>query len=184
MSNHQELLEQCRQWVEKVIVACNFCPFAKKEVVRNTIRYQLLASENMSEVLHRLVEECVYLDEHPEIETTLVVLPEGFDAFEDFLELIDMSDQLLQMQGYEGIYQFAHFHPKYCFADALQDDPANYTNRSPAPMLHLIREESMERAIANYPGAEDIPERNIQYARDKGLPAMQELLESCKQKTH
>ncbi|MDH5711889.1 MAG: DUF1415 domain-containing protein, partial [Gammaproteobacteria bacterium] len=112
-------------------------------------------------------------------ETTLLVFAEGFKDFGDYLDLVELAQDLLADQGYEGIYQIASFHPDYCFADAELDDAANYTNRSPYPMLHLIREASMEKALAHYPEPEKIPERNVEYARELGLEEMQRQLEAC-----
>ncbi|HMC87200.1 MAG TPA: DUF1415 domain-containing protein, partial [Chitinophagaceae bacterium] len=96
-----------------------------------------------------------------------------------YLELVRLAEKLLKQEGYQGIYQVASFHPLYCFAGAPADDPANYTNRSVYPMLHLLREESVEQAIANYPNPEKIPERNILFARSKGIAYMKKLRDAC-----
>ena len=119
------------------------------------------------------------LDFAKEIETTLLILPNGHQDFDDYLELVDYAERLLEQQGYEGIYQIATFHPFYCFHGSEKNDPANFTNRSPYPILQLLREESIEKALEKYPHPEKIPERNIQFAREKGITYMQALLNSA-----
>ena len=108
-----------------------------------------------------------------------LIFPEIDQDFESYLLLLELAKQLLIAQGYEGIYQLASLHPQYRFADVDAEDPANYTNRSPYPMLHLIRESSVEKAIAIYNKAEEIPQRNINLARQFGNASMQNQLEAC-----
>src|SRR5690554_333435 len=122
--------------------------------------------------LHRLVAECERLDDHPEVETTLLVLTPGLEAFDDYLDFLGLAEALLEAQGYEGTYQLASFHPDYCFEGAEEEDSANYTNRSPWPMLHLLREAGLERALEHYPDPEAIPERNVAAMRALGEPAL------------
>ena len=109
------------------------------------------------------------------METTFIIFPDNFSDFETYLDLVELSEALAADQGYEGIYQIASFHPEYCFEGAEADDPANYTNRSIYPMLHLLREDSLSDALDNFPDAESIPERNIAFAQRKGLAFMQSL---------
>ena len=123
--------------------------------------------------------ECQRLDKDESIETTLLIFPMAFTIFDDFLLLTELAEQLLLEQKYEGVYQIASFHPEYQFADAPTDDPANFTNRSVYPMLHLLREDRVELAIKNHPNAEGIPERNIMFAREKGLAYMKKLRDTC-----
>ena len=128
-----------------------------------------------------LALECSRLDRDPGIETTLLVFANLFEEFDDFLDMVELGDALLLDQGYEGTYQLASFHPQYRFADAPSDDPANYTNRSPWPMIHLLRESSITRALQGYPGnPEDIPRKNIELARSKGDTAMKKMLSDCR----
>ena len=174
-----EFIEPTRCWVERVVVGLNFCPFAKREVDAHRVHYAVADSRETPEVLQTLLEEFHRLDAQPEIETTLLILPYGFEGFFDYLDLEDWAQGLLAQEGYEGVYQVASFHPDYCFADAAEDDPANYTNRSPFPMLHLIREASLEQALKHHPDPESIPQTNIDLARENGLASMQSLLGSC-----
>ncbi len=168
-----------QNWVETVVVGLNFCPFAKKEVVQNTIRYTNASGTSVSAVLEDLASECQQLEQNPSIETTLLILPCGFEDYFHYLDLLDRAERQLQKQKKTGIFQLASFHPDYCFAGCEEDDPANYTNRSPYPMLHILREESLEQVLQRYKEPESIPENNIQCARGLGVDALQRLLESC-----
>jgi hypothetical protein len=168
-----------QQWVKNVIVKYNICPFAKKELERGGIRYYEEASVEIEGVLDRLVEECKFLDQDPSTETTLLILSEACSDFEHFLDLVYLSNHLLQISNYEGIYQLAHFHPDYCFEGDEESATSNYSNRSPLPTLHIIRESSMEKAIAMHPDVASIPDRNIHFMNKKGSPFFAELLASC-----
>ncbi len=169
-------MEHTQQWIEAVVVGLNFCPFAKRELRKNAVRFVLNESGDMQGTLEQLMAECAFLDGHPEIETTLLIVPNGFEDFLYYLELTELAEDLLAEQGYEGVYQVASFHPEYCFADADADDAANYTNRSPYPMLHVLREASLDRAIDHYPDIDSIPENNIQKARSLGTSYFQHLV--------
>ena len=176
MNTEQSMIKHTQNWVSNVIVKYNICPFARREVERGSIRYTLIEQSKKKEVLHSLLEECHFLDEHSEIETTLFILPIGFYGF---LDLLELANDLLEIEGYEGVYQLANFHPDYCFSDEPQSAPSNYTNRSPYPTLHIIRETSMEMAINNHPDIDAIPERNIKFANKKGNDFFAILLASC-----
>jgi hypothetical protein len=174
-----QAINQTQNWVNNVIVKYNICPFARREVERGSIRYTLIEQSKKKLVLQSLLDECRLLDANNEIETTLFILPTGFEGFYDFLDLVDLANDLLEMEGYEGVYQLANFHPDYCFADEPQTAPSNYTNRSPYPTLHIIREVSMELAINNHPDVDAIPERNIEFANKKGNDFFANLLATC-----
>lgn len=180
---HQNILRTTQNWLTSFIIAYNICPFAQREQQRNSIRYQISDTDNLEQALHDLMQECAYLDEHPATETTLLIFATGFKDFDDYLDLVAIAEHLLADQAYEGVYQLASFHPDYCFAsddnNNDQQDPANYTNRSPYPMLHIIREASIERALAHYPDPENIPTRNIKLTRELGLEKLQPLLADC-----
>ncbi|ROS01750.1 hypothetical protein EDC56_2195 [Sinobacterium caligoides] len=180
--HHSKIIEQTQRWVEALIVGHNVCPFARREMQNNTIHYTIVEQRQLSVVLEAVIDECRRLDEHNEIETTLIILPSGFEGFYDYLHLVDLANQLLLEQDYESVYQLASMHPDYCFEGEAQDDAANYTNRSPYPMIHIIRESSMERALRNYKEPEGIPERNIDFARAKGQNFFVELLAECMNK--
>ncbi|OYU95196.1 MAG: hypothetical protein CFE21_12895 [Bacteroidetes bacterium B1(2017)] len=177
--SNQEMINQTRKWVQEVVIGTNFCPFAAKEMKANTIHYEVAPAGNMAASTMSLQLECERLNEHSEIETTLLLFPFMFSRFSQYLEFVEVAEIMLHKQGYDGIYQLASFHPNYCFAGSSEKDAANYTNRSIYPMLHLIREASIEKAIEKYPNPEGIPERNILYAKKKGLAYMKLLKDKC-----
>ena len=174
-----KIIEQTKKWINSVIVAHNYCPFAKREVDKGSVRYQVIHETEFNSLLKSVMQECVWLDQNAETETTLIIFPSNLNDFNSYLDCLVLAEDLLIAQGYEGIYQIASFHPNYCFQGAENDDPANFTNRSPHPMFHLIRESSVQAAIENHPDAESIPERNVEYARKQGLDKMTTLLKEC-----
>lgn len=180
MSIHKTSLQKIQCWLDKVVIGQNICPFAKKERYADRIRFVVESAASLEIALENLIKECEFLEQNSHIETTLFILENLTENFNDYLDLLDIASQLLIEQGFEGIFQLASFHPDYCFADSEADDPANYTNRSPYPMLHIIREASLEQALQNYPNPELIPQRNIQLCRSLGLAVMQKMLQECK----
>jgi hypothetical protein len=175
----ERMIAQTREWVKTVVIGYQFCPFANKVFEAQTIHYQVVTDHQLEACLQTLIAECQKLDNSNRIETTLIIYPQGYTDFEYFLELLALAEDLLVAQGYEGIYQLASFHPQYQFSDTDMDDPANYTNRSPYPMLHLLREASLELAISDYPDADMIPQRNIERVRKLGEKHMIEALAKC-----
>jgi hypothetical protein len=173
------IVVQTIAWIQSVVIGCNFCPFAAKAMLKKSIRYLVLHDTDKESTLNALKSEMEFLDHKKEIETTLIILPDQFDDFNKYLDLVRSAEDTIARFGYEGVYQVASFHPDYCFAGATPDDPANYTNRSIYPMLHILREESVTDAVDHYPGTEKIPEQNIAFARQKGLNYMQRLLALC-----
>lgn len=174
-----QVIEQTRKWITDVVIACNFCPFASREVKRNSIHYQVEMGTGIENALTVMLQECKRLDEQPEVETILIIFPNAFQSFDQYLDLVGMAGKLLKKKGYEGTYQVASFHPDYRFAGAPADDPANFTNRSIYPMLHLLREASIEQALKHYPDPDNIPASNIDFARNKGFTYMKMLRDSC-----
>jgi hypothetical protein len=179
MDNTADIISQTKKWITDVVVGCNFCPFAGTELKQNRIHYQVEPAIAVSTCLEAFLLECIRLDEETTIETTLVIFPNAFQLFHDYLFLVGLAEELIMKKGYEGIYQVASFHPLYQFAGSTADDAANYTNRSIYPMLHLLREESIEQALQRYPGAEQIPDRNIRFSREKGQLYMKMLRDAC-----
>jgi hypothetical protein len=179
-SAQQQAIAQTADWVQQVIVKYNICPFARAEVERQSMRYSVCSEQEMEHVLTALLNEWQWLDAHPETETTLVILDKGFVEFAEYLDLLDFANELLVVEGYEGVYQIASFHPNYQFADSELDDAANFTNRSPFPVLHILREASLEKALIDYSDPESIPERNIEFARRKGALFFADILMKIK----
>jgi len=178
-NNDSRILAQTKKWVNSVIIGHNYCPFAKREVDKGTVRYRIIHETEFNSLLKDVIQECVWLDQNSETETTLIIFPSNLNDFNLFLDCLVLAEDLLVSQGYEGVYQIASFHPDYCFQGAEINDPANFTNRSPYPMFHLIREASVEQAIANHPDADSIPERNVEHAREQGIDKMKALLKQC-----
>ena len=165
-----------KSWIDKVIVGLNFCPFAKKEMERNTVRYAIFTTTHVNDALSNLLDELAILDHQQDVQTTLLIFPLGFADFEHYLDLLELVNSLISQGGYSGIYQVASFHPDYCFDGEDQNDPANYTNRSPYPILHILRESSIEAVLKRYPQPESIPQNNIAKARQLGSSYLQALL--------
>lgn len=177
--NHPDLetvIDKTKKWVIDVVVGCNFCPFAGREVKRDSIHYEVLFEATSESVLEAVMKALEILDENENIETSLLILPGSFESFTDYLQLLELAETLLTEQDYEGIYQIASFHPEYLFAGSTNDDPSNYTNRSPYPMLHFLREDSVSKAVDSYPDIEEVPNRNIAFTQEKGLQYMIQLL--------
>ncbi len=173
------IISQTKTWLMQVVIGSNFCPFAAREYNRGSIRYVVVPSRGLEVDLQSFLAECRHLDVDTATETTLLIFPDGYPDFDEFLDLSEYADALIVDMGFEGVYQVATFHPDYLFEGVDDDDPANYTNRSLYPMLHLLREESLERAILAHPDPEGIPDRNIEYARNQGLARMKLLREAC-----
>ncbi|PUZ21523.1 hypothetical protein GA0116948_110145 [Chitinophaga costaii] len=179
MDDKATVVAQTRQWIQSVVIGCNFCPFAARELQRNSIHYQVETGMTLTSSRAVLLRELQRLDADKNIETTLLILPGTFAAFHDYLALVRRVEHLLQQKGYQGIYQVATFHPLYQFEGSTVDDAANFTNRSIYPMLHLLREASIRKALAFYGDAEKIPARNVQFAREKGSAYLQMLRDQC-----
>lgn len=168
-------------WIRSVVIGMNFCPFAARALARKGVRLVEVPPLPLEQCLEAFAAELRLLDEDDAVETTLLIFPGQFAGFDSYLDLVDLAEALLEDLDYEGIYQVASFHPEYCFEGAAADDPANYTNRSVYPMLHILREDSLTEALAHFADPEGIPERNVEFARQKGLAYMQMLLAHCTQ---
>lgn len=167
----ESILSATRHWLTRAVIGLNLCPFAKSVHVKNQIRYAISEATNMEGVLVDLEAELRTLaDADPaDIDTTLLIIP---DALADFLEYNDclfFADRMLKQMRLEGELQIASFHPQYQFDGTAPDDIENYTNRAPYPVLHLLREASIERAVEAFPDAADIYERNQETMQRLGL---------------
>ena len=179
LENDEEIIQSVRQWVETFVVGMNLCPFAKRELVKNRVRFVTTAATTAEQLLQVLQTELELLNADPSVETTLLIHPAVLQDFYDFNDFLGFADSLLVDMELEGIYQVASFHPDYQFGGTRSGDAENYTNRAPYPVLHLLREESLERVIADYPDVDDIPERNIELMNSLGQDKLQALLKSC-----
>lgn len=165
-----------RQWLEEVVIGLNLCPFVRREYESERIRFAICAEQNPEDLLLGFAQELERLERETQLETSLLIFPNAVADFFDFLELLDMAQAWLDAQGLAGIYQLASFHPRYQFDGTAPNEPSNYTNRSPWPMLHLLREASVEKAVAAHPDTSVIPVRNVALAQQKGLAYWQDLL--------
>lgn len=162
---------QTKTWIANFVVGMNFCPFAKIPFEQEQIRYQLFEGDNFEQLAALLIDEMNYLlaTTADEVETTLIVCTKLLEDFSIYLDFLAVANQTLEKLRLDGILQIASFHPNYQFAGTSPKDVENYTNRSPFPMLHLLREDSVTRAIESGIDTDTIPTRNIAHLQLLGL---------------
>jgi hypothetical protein len=160
----EDIVARTQVWLERAVIGLNLCPFAKSVFVKKQVRYALTAASTPDDLLAELEHELSLLTETDpaKLETTLLIHPLAMTDFLDFHFFLGEVDALIRNFGYQGVYQVASLHPHYEFSGSEADDIANFTNRSPYPTLHLLRESSIDRAVAAFPDAETIFERNIE----------------------
>ena len=179
-----------RRWVRNVVVDLGFCPFAAAVLKQPDALLVKIVDGDSRERLQWLLDTLYDLQQKPAAETVLMVMPEGLGDFEEFLDFAALADAVLEQHGFCGEFQLATFHPDYLFAEepleqpadgaaGRDDDAANYTNRSPYPALHILREQSITDVLKNVAEPERIPERNIRYARSIGSRALAQRLRNC-----
>jgi uncharacterized protein len=175
------VIARTRCWIERVVVEMNVCPFARKPYEGGNIRYVVSAAQSPEDLLGEVQQELELLraSDAGEIETTVLIHPHVLNDFLDYNDFLGIVDALLEDGGYEGEFQVASLHPAYQFAGTQPDDAENYTNRSPYPILHLLREAELARAIAGYARPDQIPERNIRTMEKIGATRMREILDEC-----
>ena len=164
------VVNDVRRWLERAVIGLNLCPFAKAVHVRGQVHYAVTRADSAAEILMDLERELrnlVTLDA-AERDTTLLILSDSLGDFLEFNDFLDRADQLLLDLAMDGIVQIASFHPDYQFAGTAPDDIGNFTNRAPYPTLHLLREDSIEEAMASFPDAASIYERNMATLRALG----------------
>jgi uncharacterized protein len=157
-------------WIERAVIGLNLCPFAKAVYVRRQIRYTVSEALSAEALLSDLEGELHFLAQADPaaVDTTLLIHPHVLTDFFDYNDFLGLADDAIERLGLVGVIQIASFHPAYQFADTATDDVTNCTNRSPYPMLHLLREASVEKAVAAFPDAAEIHERNIETMRRLG----------------
>lgn len=171
------VIAQTKLWLEKAVIGLNLCPFAKGVHIKDQIRYFVSHATTTEELIKDLMAELEVLAEvNPEkIDTTLLIHPFVMQDFLDYNDFLEVADATLEELDLDGILQVASFHPQYQFEDAAPDDIDNYTNRSPFPTLHLLREDSIDKAVEAFPEAEQIYEKNMQTLRALGHDAWKKL---------
>jgi hypothetical protein len=175
----ETILATVRAWVDTLVVGLNLCPFAKRELVAARVRFVATDASTQEQLLTALYAELALLNADDSIETSLLVHPEVLTDFLDYNDFLDLVDMLIEDMGLDGVIQIASFHPDYQFGGTQIDDAENYTNRAPYPLLHLLREASLERAIESHPDVAAIPERNIALMNSMGTDKLKSLLKDC-----
>lgn len=173
------VLVAVRQWIARVVVELELCPFAARELARDSVRFVESCARDETALLQALEAELLLLERDTSIETTLVVHPEVLQDFHAFNQFLDEGERLLAEMGLLGVYQIASFHPHYQFAGTSPADAENYSNRSPWPVLHILREASVERAIAAHGDIDAVPARNIAVLNSLGTDRLRVLLRGC-----
>ena len=172
-------LVETQRWLERAVVGLNLCPFAKAVVAKQQLRYVLSDASTPEALLAQLGEELLLLRDTPaeQIDTTLLVHPDVLGDFLDYNDFLEQADALAEALELDGVLQVASFHPDYQFAGSEPDAVENFTNRSPYPTLHLLREDSVSRAVDAYPDPDAIIERNVATLRALGVDGWRKLLE-------
>lgn len=168
---------QTQEWLEKAVIGLNLCPFAKVVHKKRQIRYVLSEATTSEDLTLQLISELNFLNrtDAQKVDTTLIIHPLVLNDFWDFNDFLGVADRTIVNLELCGVFQIASFHPQYQFAGTQPDDISNFTNRSPYPTLHLLRESSLTKAIDSYPGVEDIPGNNIKKLNDLGLDGWKRL---------
>ena len=166
-----------RLWLERAVIGLNLCPFAKAVYVKQQVRIVISDASTERALLEELGEELALLRDTPadEIDTTLLVHPQVLGDFLDYNDFLGDADALVEAMDLDGVLQVASFHPAYQFAGTAPDDIGNYSNRSPYPTLHLLREDSVSRAVAAFPEADSIVDRNLETLDKLGLEGWRKL---------
>jgi hypothetical protein len=177
LTSPADVIATTQDWLEKAVIGLNLCPFAKSVHVKQQIRYVVSAAKTPEDLLQDVHDELSLLAaaDPEKIDTSLLIHPGVLQDFLDYNDFLDVADAMLEELELQGQLQIASFHPEYQFAGTEPDDIDNYTNRSPYPMLHLIREASIDRAVAAFPDADAIYEKNIETVRKLGLDGWRRL---------
>lgn len=181
IESHQAIIEHTRNWVEKMVIGLNLCPFARRPFEGGQVRYVVSETQDTQQLLKELEQELRLLQQSDpkEIETTLLIHPRVLNDFYDYNNFLDEVDWLIKHLQMQGEFQVASLHPDYQFAGTQSTDVENYTNRAPYPSLHLLREELLEQAIAAHPDPDAIPNTNIRTMEKLGEEKVKELQEQC-----
>ena len=179
MVDELKAIDAVQSWVESFVVGLNVCPFARREVIKQRVRYSVTAATDRQTLTKALEAELLCMQSDSAIETCLLIHPDVLNNFYDYNDYLVTANTLVFQLGLEGIFQIASFHPEYQFAGTDADAAENYTNRSPYPILHILREDSLSVAIDNHPNIETIPEANIQLMNELGAAKLKQMLQAC-----
>lgn len=175
----RRVIAQTRRWIESFVVDLNLCPFARRELDAQKVRFAVTRVHREEQLLTALHGEMRRLLGDDSIATSFLIHPGALNDFLSYNDFLGGVDRLLEMENLEGVLQVASFHPQYLFAGTAADDAENFSNRSPWPMLHLLREDSVSAAVARHPDAEGIPDRNIETLRQLGSAALLARWRAC-----
>jgi len=165
------------RWIKSFVIALNVCPFAKHVVENEGLDLVVLYPVNIETVMSDLMTAITHLENDNKLETILLVCGSKFlDQFDFYLNICDQAEEWMSQNGWDGIYQLATFHPNYCFSGVHSDDSSNYTNRSPYPMLHILRERSIDQALVYYGDTSNIPDENIANMHRIGVKKIHQIL--------
>jgi len=167
-ANEAVVAAATRAWVKEFVIELNLCPFAGRFFIENSIRYEVCSSDNEEYLLESLFNEIKLLRTQDQIATTVLIHPNTHNDFAEYNQFLDAVDRLLEVSGCVGEFQVASFHPDYQFANTEVADVENFTNRSPFPMLHILREQLVTDAVNNYKDIHDISTANIRQLRKIG----------------
>lgn len=173
------IMSTVQHWVNTFVVGLNVCPFAKRELIKNRVRFCVSRADTRILLTVDLERELKLLQRDSAIETVLLIHPTVLLNFYDYNDYLHTANTLVHNMGLEGVFQVASFHPNYQFAGTEPDDAENYTNRSPYPILHLLRETSLTAAIDGHADADGIPDKNIELMNTLGAQHLEGLLKRC-----
>jgi hypothetical protein len=171
--------KQVDSWLTSIVIGLNLCPFAQREYKKNSIRFKTSFAVHEQDIVTDLAVELSILSKQQEIETSLLILPTALTEFEYFNDFLGVADSLLEEMNLDGVFQIASFHPDYRFAGTNNDDAENYTNRAPYPILHILRESSLDWAVDEHPDTDQIPLDNIALMNNLGVEHMRKMLADC-----
>ncbi|MFC5500436.1 DUF1415 domain-containing protein [Caenimonas terrae] len=170
MPGDDAVIGATRRWLERAVIGLNLCPFAKAVHARGQVHFAVSAADSPASILDDLARELdgLVARDARERDTTLLIVPHCLELFLDFNDVVARGERMIRKKGLEGVIQLASFHPHFCFADSSDDDVTNFSNRSPYPTLHLLREASIDKAVRAFPDAEAIYGANLETLRKLG----------------
>lgn len=174
-------IRQIKAWLEQFVIELELCPFAAKPYQLDRIHFCTCHAFGTQQQLEALVEAINHLEQEDSVETSLLIFTDPSLDFDKYLDLLALANALIDTLGYKGIYQLASFHPDYQFEHTKKNDAGNFTNRAPLPILHLLREQSIENALRNYPHPEQIPQKNIKTMNQMGIDKLSTIMQILKE---
>ncbi|XOV82723.1 MAG: DUF1415 domain-containing protein [bacterium] len=173
------IIAAVERWLNQFVIGLNLCPFARRVAVQGGIRYKVTDASTEAQLSAALEDELNLLLSNPAIETTLLIHPQVLDEFYDYNDYLSVVEDMLQQSTFDGVFQVASFHPDYQFAGTHPDDAENYSNRTPYPLLHLLREDSVTAAVDSHADIDSIPVNNLQLLNRLDRDVLQQMWRSC-----